>query len=370
MKKFTKICLITSVVLVLLGGTICILGAISGGWRMIYGMDRSSALWRIVRGVENSYVAERLGYMTYGITDEIVHDVTKDIKDEIDDAWDDAWEDAWDETWDDGEPSLRDISDDRNAIKEEMEHARDDMGSIMENELLKDIPQGDGDTGIASSQVQNMDIEIGGAALCLMESENDNFALKIDGKEKYSCYVSKGTLHLEGGKNHLTDNNRERVYFYIPKGKTFDEVEIDVGGGIIYIGELDAQKVDLTAGAGIISSQRIGCHELDVEVGAGEVVLDGITADKMDLNVGMGVAYIQGGIGREIDAECGMGSIEMELDNEETDFNYEIECSAGAIMLGSKAYGALADDIYVNNRASGKCTLECSMGNIDVIFAR
>ncbi len=49
MKKFTKICLITSVVLVLLGGTICILGAISGGWRMIYGMDRSSALWRFVR---------------------------------------------------------------------------------------------------------------------------------------------------------------------------------------------------------------------------------------------------------------------------------------------------------------------------------
>ncbi len=126
----------------------------------------------------------------------------------------------------------------------------------------------------------------------------------------------------------------------------------------------------MTAGAGIISSQRIGCHELDVEVGAGEVVLDGITADKMDLNVGMGVAYVQGGIGREIDAECGMGSIEMELDNEETDFNYEIECSAGAIMLGSKAYGALADDIYVNNRASGKCTLECSMGNIDVIFAK
>ena len=69
MKKFTKICLITSVVLVLLGGTICILGAISGGWRMIYGMDRSSALWRFVRRVENSYVAERLGYMTYDMTD-------------------------------------------------------------------------------------------------------------------------------------------------------------------------------------------------------------------------------------------------------------------------------------------------------------
>ena len=62
---------------------------------------------------------------------------------------------------------------------------------------------------------------------------------------------------MEGGKRHFTGNdNTERVYLYIPKGKEFDEVEINVGGGVIYIGELDSREVDLTSGAGIITCER------------------------------------------------------------------------------------------------------------------
>lgn len=384
MKKFTKICLITAAVLMALGGTICILGAVGGGWRMIREMDRGSAIWRLVRGVEDSYVAEQLGNMTYGITDRIVHEVTDDFKDdmldEIEDAREDVkdvWEDSWDEAWEDAQDTLDETLDetqgiqaDMNAVRGDIADARSEMRDVMENELLKDIPQGDGDTGIASSQVQDMKIEIGGAALCFMESEGDNFGVKIVGKERYDYYESKGTFHLEGGKRHFTGSNNDKVYLYVPKGKTFDEVEIDVGGGIICIGEMDAQEVDLTAGAGIISSERISCRKLDVEVGAGEVTLGGITADELDVNVGMGVAYIQGGIGREIDVECGMGSVEMELDNAETDFNYEIECTAGGITLGGRTYNSLAQDIHVDNRASGKCSLECSMGSIGVAFTK
>lgn len=388
MKKFTKVCLITSVVLVILGGVICIVGTVGGGWRMIHEMDRSSTIWRFVNRVEDSYVAEQLGNMTYGITDSIIHEVTDDfkddvldeiadVKDEVKDAWEDSWEDAWEDSWDDEWGGVRnardeaqDASNDMNAAREDAADARNEMRDLMENELLKDIPEGDGDTGIASSQVKDMKIEIGGAALCFVETENDNFGVKIVGKERYDYYESKGTFHLEGGKRNFTGNSNDKVYLYVPKGKAFDEVEIDVGGGIICIGELEAQEVELTAGAGVISSEGISCHKLDVEVGAGEVVLGGITADEMDINVGMGVAFIQGGIGRKIDVECGMGSVEMELDNAETDFNYEIECAAGGISLGGKSYNSLVEDIRVDNKASGKCSLECSMGRIDVIFTR
>ena len=46
-------------------------------------------------------------------------------------------------------------------------------------------------------KVRDMKIDIGGAALCFMESENDNFGLKIDGKEDYKYYESKGVFFFQ-----------------------------------------------------------------------------------------------------------------------------------------------------------------------------
>ena len=42
MKKFTKFCLITSIVLILTGGIVFLLGAVSGGWGMMEVMDRTA----------------------------------------------------------------------------------------------------------------------------------------------------------------------------------------------------------------------------------------------------------------------------------------------------------------------------------------
>ncbi len=84
----------------------------------------------------------------------------------------------------------------------------------------------------------------------------------------------------------------------------------------------------------------------------------------------MGTADIKGRANRKIDASCGMGYLSLQLDNAETDFNYEIECSAGAVSVGGKTYGAMMNEVNVDNKASGKCFLECSMGSIDVTFTK
>ncbi len=368
MKKFTKICLVTSLVLILTGGIVCIIGAAGGGWQMMNEMDRGSGVWRFVRRLENSYMLNWIDDMDVAedIREEII-DVKNEVAEEVGDAWEDVWDDmddTWDEAWESAEDAERNAS----QMRKEMEDAGNDISGI-EQEFRSKVPDGDADIGIDASRIKEMKIDIGGAALCFMESENDNFGLKIDGNGDYRYYESKGVFYLEGGKKHLTDNH-EKVYLYLPAGKKFDEVEINVGGGWLSVGELDAREVDLTVGAGMMTSGRISCQSLDVEVGAGEVFLEGIEADKIDLEVGMGTAYIKGKIGKEIDASCGMGMIMADLDNAETDFNYEIECEAGGITLGDKKYSAFADDIRVDNGAPGKCSLECSMGSIDVVFSK
>lgn len=354
MKKFAKICLIMSAVLVLIGGTICVLGAVSGGWRLVNEMDGSGSFWRVMHRMGHAHASDE----TENIRADI-EEVKEEVRDSLNEARDEAESDAWDE-----------IEDIRTEISDEIGDAKEDINEIIGEEFRTAAPGGDADTGIAASQITDMKIDIGGASLCFMESENDNFGVKIDGKGEYKYYESGSVFYLEGKRDHIIGENNEKVYLYIPKGKTFNEVEINVGGGLISIEELDAQEVDMTAGAGLISCNRISCRELDIEVGAGEAILDGIEADKMDIEVGMGSVYMKGRITREIDAKCGMGFLGMELDNAETDFNYEVECAAGGITIGDKNYSALSNEVQVNNRASGECSLDCSMGSIEVAFTR
>lgn len=344
MKKFTKICLVTSAVLILIGGTICALGFASGGWGMVSEMNMDGGFWNFLGKIGGEDAVRH-----------IRHEMAGGIQEEAEDIQEEIWED---------------IEDDIEDARADAEEAGEDVRKAIREEFGSKAPEGVVDTGIDNGQVRELEIEIGGAALCLLESGDSHFGVKIDGKGDYQYYESGGVFYLEGGKKHLTGSHNEKVYLFIPKGKHFDDVKIDIGGGVISIGELDADEVEMNAGAGIIAGEKINCRSLSVEVGAGEAVLEGIEADEIDIEVGMGTATVKGRANYEIDASCGMGYLALELDNEETDFNYEIECSAGAIRVGGQSYGAMRNEVHVDNRASAECSLECSMGSIDVTFTK
>jgi len=55
MRKFTKICLVASFILILVGGTICAIGAATGGWRLAQDYGRDSKWTRFVWSVPEHY---------------------------------------------------------------------------------------------------------------------------------------------------------------------------------------------------------------------------------------------------------------------------------------------------------------------------
>ena len=317
MKRFTKVCLITSLVLILIGGTICTIGAVSGGFRLVNEMDRGEKVWDLLNRVEAAY----------------------DL---------DHFSDRW---------RINDIGTDDIVINEAVVDGAENGSGVYT------------DTGIDAADVKKMEIAIGGAALYLKQSEDDSFGIKIDGKGKYQYHESGGVFYLEGDKRKGKINSNEKVYLFIPREMSFQEVEIEVGGGLVEIGELVSDEVDMTAGAGMISAGQIKCRSLEVEVGAGMIDLQGVETEKLNLNVGVGEALIEGNVKKKIDAECGMGVINLVLDNNEKDYDYELECAAGSIDIGGKTYSALAET-KINNNANGECELECSMGSISVAFKK
>lgn len=222
----------------------------SGGWRMVNEMEMDDDFWHFVSWFGGEDAVRN-----------IRHEMTQEVREEMEDIEEDIREE-----WED------DIKDD---IEEAMDEAGKDVREAILEEFAADIPEENEDTGIEADKVKKLKIEIGGAALCLMESGNNNFGVKIDGKGDYQYYESGGVFHLEGGYDRFTGNRNEKVYLYIPGGKNFDDVKIDVGG-VISIGELNAREVELNAGAGIIASEKINCSDLSVEVGAGKSYWKGL----------------------------------------------------------------------------------------------
>lgn len=329
MKKFTKICLITSLVMILVGGSIFTITLFKGGFRLV------------------SYVAEDIRWFDW-----------------IETA---AYKYAWMHDWED-------YTGDREGYTGEW---REEMHDWEDNEFLSldsaDMTGEYQDTGISASEVRDLKIEIGGAAVYLAESDNDNFGVRIDGEGKYQYAEKDGAFYIKNrGKGfHAWEQpfaENEKVYLYIPKGMRFQEAEIVIGGGMAQIEALEAEEVDLEVGAGVISSEMIKCRTMNVEVGAGNAVLNGIDTSKLGMEVGMGEASVWAVVTDGIKAECGMGQISLRLGGRETDYNYDLSCSAGDINLNGKSYEGLAKEKHIRNNAPAQCELECAMGSIEVIF--
>lgn len=396
MKKFTRVCLITSLVLIMAGGLICVIGKVSGGFRMADEIGRNSRWghmadstgdsyhWtglggRITREIINNIIRDDFtdAYVSEAATD--VADSVKDGAHKVNDAWnevngtwdeawnevDGAWDEAWNEAWDEVDGAWDEKwDDDWNEAWDDDWNGTWDYKNTSVNGT--DIPKDYLDTGVTADEITELNISIGGAFLYFEESDNNNFGVKLDGRGCFKYDASEGVFYLEGNQKRSYLDSEEKVYLYIPKGKVFKDVEINVGGGIVKVGELLADNVNLCAGAGVITANKIEALSLNLEVGAGAAALQGVNADELSMNVGVGKAYVAGDIERDIYAECGMGVIELILDNAETDYNYELSCNAGNIELGGRSYSALTKEKSINNDAEAICSLDSSMGTIKV----
>lgn len=369
MRKFTKVCLITSLFLIIIGGTLCALGAAAGGWRLARELGTNNSLVWFAWEIPGKY-----GWW----------------------HWYD-WEDLDD--WNDLD-DLDDLTEVKGANAVQLHSGSGHEASAVENlhhesnvgsgvDISRESEAGGNasggnesgvstnrnyeDTGVRAADVKNLQIEIGGTALYLRESEDDWFGIRTEGKGTYRSYERDGTFYLEGNldkrwlKNGIGED--EKVYLYLPRGVVFHEAEITIGAGLMEIDVLSADEIDLMVGAGKITAEKLTCTDLDLETGAGETVLNDVTVQKLDIENGLGNTFVKGRVSYKIDAECGMGNVQLELAGSEKDFNYDIECAVGSIQIGSMSYHSLAEDVYVNNRAAGECSVDCSMGTVSIAFS-
>ena len=334
MKRFTKGCLITALILFIIGAVFCGTFGMMGGFRQIDSMNR------------NAY-----GDLRFGIRRLI---------------WGfDNWID-WDDDWD--EERWTEMSDVKNGIATESAER----------------------TNYNVNGISDIDIELGGENLIISESDDDYIWINNNSghyRVKYGIDGSTFKIYSTRRVRFWRNISRGSIYLYLPKDMMLDSIDLEMGAGIFDSIALEADEISMEIGAAKVSILGISGREVDINIGAGEAIIDNIAASEatisvgagsisvkgMDvedasLEVGMGNIDVAGKIGGDADIDCGMGNITMALQGYETDHNYYLDCAMGSIRVGSNKYSGLASERTIDNGSSSDFNVECAMGNIDISF--
>lgn len=249
-------------------------------------------------------------------------------------------------------------------------------------------------TGYHASDITDIDIELGGSNLFIKESDDDYVHIANHSDANTVKYALKGgTLKLYYGKTvqHWIGigKNNGNIVLYLPKGMTLRSIDIEMGAGNMESIALAADEIDMEIGAGNFIIEGLVSNELDIsvgagnaeigsinagnasmEVGAGEIVADDMTVKNLDLECGMGNSTMTGTITGNADIECGLGNVTLMLSGDVADYNYQVECAMGNITIGKDEYGGIINERNINNGSSKNIDIECATGNIAIAFVK
>ena len=232
------------------------------------------------------------------------------------------------------------------------------------------VRSGNVEETFSAEGIANLHVELGGSLFYVEESSDDTFYVEAENTGKFQAYKSGGTMYIKSSRKTRIWDEIEKcsVTLYIPENYVFTEVNMELGAGLMELGTLNGEKMELEVGAGQITADYLESGNLDIYVGAGEVIVNDMSVTELSSSVGAGHFYAGGTVNGNINAECAMGSLELSLNAAEEDFDYSVECMAGAVMVGSNSYSGLASERNWSNNAGRNMDLECSMGRIVVSF--
>ena len=358
MKKFTKGCLMTALVLFLVGLTISLVCGLLGGFRQLTEMGLSDFPFGLYRDFAGDW---RIGF--FRSPGYRVHEL-----EELEEL-----------------EEIMDIEEVRKTVDNEMD------------KNLKNLAKKKEQLPLTADTLGSLEIDVEDCDVLILESEDEHVWFLVDGNANRPHYA----IENERGRSELSiENEVERhlgnwrkgpndtVYLWLPTGCALEECEIDLGAGYMDSIFLKAGQIKVDLGAGLLEADGFEGKEVSLTVGAGELLADRITAVKadfeigaghmsigelsvsgeMDLDVSMGAAEVAGTISGDLEVECGMGEIVMNLTGSEDDHSYYVECGVGNVVVGSYSHGGVASHKSWNAGESSYFNINCSMGNVTVTF--
>ncbi|MDE6314493.1 MAG: DUF4097 domain-containing protein [Lachnospiraceae bacterium] len=257
--------------------------------------------------------------------------------------WDDDWNDVWDWDWDDDTTVL------------EFTYPMEEYN------------------------IENLDLQIG-ASTCEIRYDEDSsaYVVKVQTSAKswegVQTDVKNDTLCVECSSDFkLLSKKRwaNKIVITIPEKKVYDKVTLSIGAGNAEIEHtLQAREFSVEIGAGNIQAENLVAEKrMECEVGAGNLEIEEIKAGNLKMKCEAGrlvgdSVHVSG----NVNINCDAGLVELELEEKESSFDYDLSCSVGRITIGDDSHSGLAFSKTIDNKADRELKVECNVGSVIVDF--
>lgn len=146
-------------------------------------------------------------------------------------------------------------------------------------------------------------------------------------------------------------NNSGYLVIQIPQGSSLKEASFQIGAGRLEIEDIKTEDLDINVGTGQAVVRQFEAGELDIKCGAGEAALTGTVLE-------------------DASVDCGVGDVEIVLNASQKDYDYELKCGIGELVVGGDSYAGLGSTRSIDNGTGKDIDINCGIGRVEVSFTK
>ena len=233
----------------------------------------------------------------------------------------------------------------RNEIRDEILDEFDDNHHNYGNHGSRH-QKGEAEYTYKSNNIQRLEVDVQNADITIFTVEDTEKIQYSTNRGKEIARVEGNTLTLE---EEISIKEHLELEIYIPAG-VLREIEIEAINGAITADSIIADNVSID-----IDNASVNIQELVVE-------------NKAELQINAGEMVIGYYEGSNLDVECAVGAMMIVCEGNKNDYNYNLECGVGEIIMGDEIYSGLGQEIHVKNGGTKLIEAECAMGQIQIEF--
>ncbi|MEG0388741.1 MAG: DUF4097 family beta strand repeat-containing protein [Niameybacter sp.] len=219
-----------------------------------------------------------------------------------------------------------------------------------------------------------MDITSGTVDVTVKEGEDYSICIDVGSKVDLNYGVRGDTLYIEQeghrtGWNFISPNARKdysgKIIVTVPQDKKLEKANVMLGVGEGLFENIETEKFSLMAGVSSTNIQGLTADYVTIEGGVGELNLEGSNLGEAKITMGVGRVKLETALTGDMDIEGGIGELDIILDGEEQDFNYEISRGGGSIKINDQRYSGMGY-VEVRNKSNQTIEIEAGLGSINI----
>jgi hypothetical protein len=175
---------------------------------------------------------------------------------------------------------------------------------------------------------------VAGCQAKIIPTTEEEFYCSFNNMKKVQVYQEDKQLNVKAIPDATLAKEQESAFIniYIPEMVALDAVELELGAGNMEIVNLQAKNVEISVEAGKLTVGKLDAEHTDVD--------------------------------------CSVGNVLLNAAGNVTDYNYEILCMAGNIILNGEKHTGLNEGMTIGNAASKWMDLNCTVGNMEIVFIK